>query len=196
MITESNQLSHFDVADQATLFVFACFGEDSKTRDGWHWFKVLFKSLTFSHNTHYSWVQSKLFESLIVDYCFFFTSVRMLKTLKSYVVSGLSWTTERYECNHRPYTMMNALPFPSYPVWSAPRKDVSESHAETFQQVQAHSPTRAAQEVDIYFTCIHTSTILSRYHPAGYFPMTSSKPLWVTGQGSYWPTICFQDGPL
>ncbi|CCD47011.1 predicted protein [Botrytis cinerea T4] len=29
--------------------------------------------------------------------------------------------------------MMNALPLPSYPVWSAPRKDVSESDAETFQ---------------------------------------------------------------
>lgn len=42
VITESNQLSHFDVADQATLFVFACFGEDSKTRDEWHWLKVFF----------------------------------------------------------------------------------------------------------------------------------------------------------
>lgn len=42
VITESNQLSHFDVADQATLFVFACFGEDSKTRDKWHRFKVVF----------------------------------------------------------------------------------------------------------------------------------------------------------
>jgi len=90
VITESNQLSHFDVADQATLFVFACFGEDSKTRDEWHWLKVFFfKSLSFSHTTHL-WVQSnKRFESLIVGNCFFFTSVRMLKTLKSYVVSGL-----------------------------------------------------------------------------------------------------------